>query len=403
MGVAEWLTESFYNGELFFYVIPLFLLILLIIVIFIPEEDTEDKDKDKDKDKDRDFEQKKEQISGESSFIKDEPEMPSEKKEPVKEKPETPLKEKEDGAIEEKKREPATYEDGLEKTRKGFISKLMGVFSASAIDDDMMEELEEILYTADIGTKTVTSLLEEIEGNRKDFSNGNEVKSFLKKKMKKMLEKVEKPFVPEKKAPFVILMAGVNGAGKTTTIAKLVTLFEKKHGLKTIIAAADTFRAAAKEQIEKWGERTGAEVVSDKEGADPGAVTYNAIQAARAKNIDVVIVDTAGRLQNRVNLMKELEKVYRVAGKACEGAPHEVLLVLDANSGQNAVAQAEQFNSHVPVSGLVMTKLDGTAKGGTVLSIANELELPIYFIGIGEQIQDLVPFDSDKFVEALFK
>lgn len=305
--------------------------------------------------------------------------------------------------IPEVKEKPATsYSDGLAKTRGGFISKLKNLFKSSAVDDDLIEEMEEILYTADIGVNTVTHFLTEIEKNRKNFSSGEDVRDFLKKMIYDIVKPVEKKLDPGMKEPSVLLMVGVNGAGKTTTIGKLTKKF-KDGGRDVILAAGDTFRAAAVEQLMVWGQRTDTEVIRDKEGADPASVAFNAVNSAVSRGKDTVIIDTAGRLQNRVNLMEELKKVGRVIGKAKEGAPHEVILVVDANNGQNALSQARQFNEAVGLTGIVITKLDGTAKGGVVIGIARELGLPIYYVGIGEAVGDLREFNADQFVEALFE
>ena len=266
----------------------------------------------------------------------------------------------------------------------------------------MIDEMEEILYTADIGVDTVTFFMSEIHKRRKEFKSGEDVRNFLKATIRSIMEPVEKTMNLGNHNPSVLLMVGVNGAGKTTTIGKLTKKF-KDSGKSVVLAAGDTFRAAAVEQLTEWGRRSGVDVVSDKEGADPAAVAYNAINSALSKNKEIVIVDTAGRLQNRVNLMEELKKVHRVIGKAKDGAPHEVILVVDANNGQNALVQAKQFSEAVGLTGIIITKLDGTAKGGVVIGIARELKLPIYFIGIGESVNALKPFSASEFVEALFE
>ena len=216
-----------------------------------------------------------------------------------------------------------------------------------------------------------------------------------------MLAGTHREFQNRDLKPAVFLMVGVNGAGKTTTIGKLASKFTGE-GKQCVLAAADTFRAAAVEQLTVWGERTGCQVISDKEGADPASVAFNAINSGKSRGSDVVIIDTAGRLQNRVNLMDELSKINRVAGKALEGAPHETILVIDANNGQNALSQAKQFGEAVNVTGIIVTKLDGTAKGGVLIGIAKELSLPVYFVGIGEKVEDMRPFDPEEYTEALF-
>jgi len=311
--------------------------------------------------------------------------------------------EKEEQVIEEPTPEKPlkSVKDGLSKTRGGFISKLKSLFSSSAVDDDLIEEMEEILYTADIGVDTTNFFIEQIEKNRKNFKSGEDVKTFLKGIISEIISKVEADLVIEKKEPFVILMVGVNGAGKTTTIGKLTQKY-RKDGLSAVLAAGDTFRAAAVQQLEEWGKRTDTEVIADKDGADPASVAFNAVNSAVSKNKDIAIIDTAGRLQNRKNLMDELSKVRRVIGKAKEGAPHKVILVVDANNGQNALTQAKEFNAAVNLDGIIITKLDGTAKGGILIGIARELALPIYYIGIGETADDLRKFNANEFVEALF-
>ncbi|MCK5808021.1 signal recognition particle-docking protein FtsY [bacterium] len=297
---------------------------------------------------------------------------------------------------------PKTLEDGLQKTKTGFMARLKTLFSASVVDDALIEELEEILYTADIGSTAVQWLLDGVHKERKSFESGDDVKTFMKKEILAVLQSVEKPLLPPDGSPGVLLMVGVNGAGKTTTIGKLASLFRKKYDKKVLLAAGDTFRAAAVEQLEEWGRRAECEVIKEQEGTDPAAVAFNAVSKAKAQNADIVIVDTAGRLQNRVNLMEELKKVRRVIDKAHQGAPHEVLLVVDANNGQNAVRQAVEFHQMIGLTGIIVTKLDGTAKGGVVIGIARELGIPVRLIGIGEKIEDLRPFNAFDFTEALF-
>lgn len=296
---------------------------------------------------------------------------------------------------------PKSFKDGLSGTRGGFMSKLKNLFSSSVVDDDLIEDMEEILYTADIGVPTVSHLMAQIEKNRKNFKSGEDVRNFLKMEIYNIVETCEKELEVKDVKPFVMIMVGVNGAGKTTTIGKLTRKF-KDSGKSVLLAAADTFRAAAVEQLVEWGRRTDTEVISDSEGADPASVTFNAISAAKSRNIDIAIVDTAGRLQNRVNLMNELEKIKRVASKARENGPDEIILVVDANNGQNALSQAVEFNKAVGLTGIVITKLDGSAKGGVIIGIAKELKLPIYYIGIGESAADLRKFNAEEFVEALF-
>ncbi|HOB70640.1 MAG TPA: signal recognition particle-docking protein FtsY [bacterium] len=292
-------------------------------------------------------------------------------------------------------------EDGLSKTKDGFISKLKNLFKTSVVDASLIDELEEILYTSDMGVETVSWLMSEVNQNRSSFQSGDDVKGFIKEKIRDVLAGTHRELQNRDLKPAVFLMVGVNGAGKTTTIGKLASKFTGE-GKQCVLAAADTFRAAAVEQLTVWGERTGCQVISDKEGADPASVAFNAINSGKSRGSDVVIIDTAGRLQNRVNLMDELSKINRVAGKALEGAPHETILVIDANNGQNALSQAKQFGEAVNVTGIIVTKLDGTAKGGVLIGIAKELSLPVYFVGIGEKVEDMRPFDPEEYTEALF-
>ncbi len=322
-----------------------------------------------------------------------EPEKPAEPA-PVEMSPETSP---------EPEQPAATIKSGLEKTKKGgFMSRLLGLFRNSVVDDDLIEELEEILYTADMGVATVSWLMDLVNKNRSKFSSGDDVKQFLKEQIREVLVANHKPFPEITEKPTVFLMVGVNGAGKTTTIGKLAHKFIAQ-GKIPMLAAGDTFRAAAVEQLKVWGERNNCTVISDKDGADPASVAFNAVNSAISKDVDVLLVDTAGRLQNRVNLMEELIKINRVIGKAKPGAPHETIIVIDANNGQNALTQAKQFSEAVKVTGIIITKLDGSAKGGVIIGISKELGLPVYLVGVGEKIEDLRPFDPNEFVEALFE
>ena len=300
---------------------------------------------------------------------------------------------------------------GVEKSRKGWFGRITGLLDRSTIDDTLWDELEEALISADVGAALAMRLLERVkergrEGNARD---GAQVRANLQDEMVRILEahRAESPLVGEEDGislpakPYVILTVGVNGAGKTTSIAKLANLLVEE-GKRVLLAAGDTFRAAAIEQLDVWASRVKAEVVAHKQNADPGAVTFDALQAARARGVDAVIVDTAGRLHTKVNLMEELKKVHRVIQRFDPAAPHETILVMDATTGQNGVAQAKHFADAVGVTGLFLAKLDGTAKGGVVLAIADQLGLPILFIGTGEQLDDLAPFDAKEFVEALF-
>ena len=276
------------------------------------------------------------------------------------------------------------------------------VLGVKEIDDDALEELEEILVTSDLGIQTTQALIKIISGKvaRRELNSPEKLKSVLREEILKILSSPQFE-VAKQVQPYVILVVGVNGVGKTTTIAKLAHRFIGQ-GQKVMLVAADTFRAAAVEQLQIWSERVGADLIKQQTGADPSAVVFDAIHAARARHTDIVIIDTAGRLHTRINLMEELKKIKRIADREMPGAPHEILLVLDANTGQNAVNQAKLFNEAVGVNQLVMTKLDGTAKGGILVAIAYELGLPIRYIGLGEQMDDLRDFEAEPFVQALF-
>ena len=292
---------------------------------------------------------------------------------------------------------------GLEKTRKGFMARLNGLlFGGRTIDPNLLDELEEILVTSDIGIKTTERLLGDLRGelSRHEIKDAATVQARLREKVGEILT-IECPPLPVDGDPSVIMVIGVNGVGKTTTIGKLAARL-CRDGKKVVLAAGDTFRAAAVEQLEIWGERSGATVVRGADGADPSSVIFEAIQTAKKEGADVCIADTAGRLHTKVNLMQELKKVRRVMDKAQPGAPHEVMLVLDATTGQNAITQAKQFTAAVTVSSIVLTKLDGTAKGGVVVAISDALRLPVRLIGVGEGVDDMRDFDAATFVEALF-
>ena len=293
--------------------------------------------------------------------------------------------------------------DGLQKTRKNFTERIEVLVGMSAeIDDDFLDELEMILLSADVGVKTTEKLIGAVrQAARKKEINGTEdVVPFLKKYLVEMLTD-EGQRTRLSGSPTVILVVGVNGVGKTTTIGKLANYFHLFNH-KVMIAAADTFRAAAAEQLEIWGQRAGCDVIKHAEGADPAAVVYDAMKAAIARKADILFIDTAGRLHNKANLMNELEKIHRVIKREEPGAPHETFLVLDATTGQNAIAQAKVFTETANVTGVVLTKLDGTAKGGVVIAIREELGLPVKWIGVGEGIMDFRPFEPEKFVDALF-
>lgn len=290
----------------------------------------------------------------------------------------------------------------LSKTRKTLSGGLEKLFSGKQrIDDDLLEELEALLITSDIGVQTATELIKSISEQSSVVSGPDQIKELIKQKLLVLLNNAASiPQRPENR-PHVIMVIGVNGVGKTTTIGKLATKYAAA-GNKVLIAAADTFRAAAVEQLAIWAERAGADIVKHKANADPAAVAYDAIEAALARNTDVVIIDTAGRLHTKTNLMEELKKIKRSVSKKLPEAPHEILLVLDATTGQNALSQASLFNEAIGVTGIALTKLDGTAKGGIVISICNTYKLPLQYIGIGESIDDLQEFDPVSFVNALF-
>lgn len=294
---------------------------------------------------------------------------------------------------------------GLGKTRSRLSEGLQTVFlGAKVLNEELLEEIEGILLSADVGVGVTQEILEELTQkiSRKEVADIDAVFRQLQNHLVSILRPVEQPLTVGEDRPFVVLMVGVNGAGKTTTIGKLAKLIEAQ-GHAVMLAAGDTFRAAAVEQLQVWGERNDVPVVAQGTGADSASVIFDALAAAQARKIDVLIADTAGRLQNKKNLMDELSKITRVLGKLDQAAPHEIILVLDATTGQNAISQAKDFLAAVNVTGLALTKLDGTAKGGVIFPIARELALPIRFVGVGEQIEDLRPFSADEFVKALFQ
>lgn len=300
------------------------------------------------------------------------------------------------------------YKTGMEKTRTSFSSKLNNLIARyRTVDEDFFEELEEILITADVGVTTVMDLIETLktEVKRRNIKDTSEVREVISEKLVELYydgdEKEIADLNIQEKDLTVILVVGVNGVGKTTSIGKLANNL-KKEGKRVVLAAGDTFRAGAIEQLEAWGERAGVDVIKQSSGSDPAAVIFDGIKAAKSRNADILICDTAGRLQNKVNLMSELSKINRIIEREVPGAPHEVLLVLDATTGQNALSQAKIFSEATKVSGIVLTKLDGTAKGGIVLAIRNELKIPVKFIGLGEQVDDLQEFNPEAFVYGLF-
>ncbi|MFC0301452.1 signal recognition particle-docking protein FtsY [Virgibacillus soli] len=300
------------------------------------------------------------------------------------------------------------YKEGMEKTRQTFSSRINDLIARyRKVDEDFFEELEEVLITADVGVMTVMDLIDELkmEVKRQNIKDSQEMKDVISEKLVQIYygdseEQLEGLNIVDDGLT-VVLVVGVNGVGKTTSIGKLAHQL-KNEGKKVVLAAGDTFRAGAIEQLEVWGERTGVDVIKQSEGSDPAAVIFDGIKAAKTRNADILICDTAGRLQNKVNLMNELTKVKRVIEREIPGAPHEVLLVLDATTGQNALSQAKTFSDATDVTGIVLTKLDGTAKGGIVLAIRHELNIPVKYVGLGEKVEDLQQFDAQAFVYGLF-
>ncbi|MFC3025193.1 signal recognition particle-docking protein FtsY [Vibrio zhugei] len=292
----------------------------------------------------------------------------------------------------------------LSRTKANIGSGFFGLFKGKKIDDDLFEELEEQLLIADVGMDTTMKIIDSLteKATRQQLKDGEALYDLLKEEMRDILATVEQPLqVDTAKAPYVILMVGVNGVGKTTTIGKLAKQFQQE-GKSVLLAAGDTFRAAAVEQLQVWGQRNNVPVVAQHTGADSASVIYDAIEAAKARGVDVVIADTAGRLQNKANLMEELRKIVRVMKKIDDAAPHEIMLTLDAGTGQNAISQAKLFTEAAPLTGITLTKLDGTAKGGVIFSLADQFKIPIRYIGVGEGIDDLRPFETQQFIDALF-
>ena len=297
----------------------------------------------------------------------------------------------------------ARLKRSLVKTRQNLGSGFISLFRGKKIDDDLFEELEEQLLIADVGLDTTRRIISNLtaQASRKELRDAEALYGLLKTDMAAILAKVEEPLDVSGKTPFVILMVGVNGVGKTTTIGKLARQFQAE-GKSVMLAAGDTFRAAAVEQLQVWGQRNNIPVVAQHTGADSASVIFDAIQAARARHVDVLIADTAGRLQNKSHLMEELKKITRVMKKLDEQAPHEVMLTIDASTGQNAISQTKLFHEAVGLTGITLTKLDGTAKGGVIFSVADQFNIPIRYIGVGEGIEDLRSFKADDFIEALF-
>jgi fused signal recognition particle receptor len=296
--------------------------------------------------------------------------------------------------------------EGLSKTHQGFVEKIDQLFSGKRlIDQDLLDELEGLLFSADLGVKTSSQLIEGVQKGLKrgELQEPEKVRDFIKQEIFRILKSGEKPLMIDfsQTKPFLLMVVGVNGVGKTTTIAKIAHHYSSQ-GKKVLIGAADTFRAAAVEQLEIWAKRVGADLIKQSKGSDPSAVAFDSVHAAKARNVDLVFIDTAGRLHTKVNLMEELKKVKRIIARECPGAPHEVLLVLDATTGQNAISQAKLFNEAIGVTGIALTKLDGTAKGGIIIGITEELKIPVRYIGVGEGMDDLREFNASEFVQALF-
>lgn len=307
------------------------------------------------------------------------------------------------------KKQKESLDKGLEKTREGFFAKISrSITGKSTVDSEVLDNLEEALITADVGVTTTMAIINNIEKRaaKEKYVNATELNNILQQEIKNILvdapEQIESYFeVPSNKKPFILLVVGVNGVGKTTTIGKLAHQF-KQAGKSVLLGAADTFRAAAVDQLTIWSERIGVPIVKQGMGADPAAVAFDTVQSGIAKNVDVIIIDTAGRLHNKAHLMDELSKIKRVIQKADPDGPHEVLLVLDGSTGQNALEQAKQFTAVTDISAMAITKLDGTAKGGVVLAIAHQFKIPVKFIGVGEKMEDLMLFNKDAFVDSLF-
>jgi fused signal recognition particle receptor len=307
------------------------------------------------------------------------------------------------------KKEKESLDEGLQKTKEGFLSKITkAIAGKSSVDEEVLDDLEEALVTADVGIDTTLAIIDRIEKRvaKDKYVSTSELNKLLQEEIESILvdasDDVHENFdIPAGKKPYVILVVGVNGVGKTTTIGKLAYNY-KQAGKSVMLGAADTFRAAAVDQLTIWSERVGVPIVKQAMGSDPSAVAFDAVQSAVSKNADVVIIDTAGRLHNKAHLMDELGKIHRVISKVIPDAPHEVLLILDGSTGQNALEQAKHFTAATDVTAMIITKLDGTAKGGVVLAIANQFSIPVKYIGVGEKITDLIVFDKHEFVDSLF-
>lgn len=307
------------------------------------------------------------------------------------------------------KEKKETLDKGLEKSSRSFFDKIgRAIAGKSKVDDEVLDELEEVLISSDVGIETTLKIINKIEErvSRDKFMNTSELDQILKEEIMNLLaenKSSDSEFeIPEDKKPYVIMVVGVNGVGKTTTIGKLAYQF-KQQGKKVILGAADTFRAAAVDQLVIWSERVGVPIIKQSMGSDPASVAFDTVQSAKAQGADVVLIDTAGRLHNKVNLMNELSKIKRVMQKVIPDAPHEILLVLDGSTGQNAFEQAKQFTAATEVSALAVTKLDGTAKGGVVIGISDQFKIPVKYIGVGEKMEDLQPFNKYEFVDSFFK
>ena len=295
---------------------------------------------------------------------------------------------------------------GLAKTHQGFVEKIDQLLAGrKSIDQDLLDELEALLFSADLGVKTSSQLIEGVQRGLKkgELQEPERVKDFIRQEISRILQMGEKPLSIDfsQTKPFLFMVVGVNGVGKTTTIAKIAHQYSSQ-GKKVLIGAADTFRAAAVEQLEVWATRVKADLIKHSKGSDPSAVAFDSVHAAKARNVDLVFIDTAGRLHTKVNLMEELKKIKRIIAREYPGAPHEILLVLDATTGQNAISQAKLFHEAIGITGIALTKLDGTAKGGIIIGITDELKLPIRYIGVGEGMDDLREFNAGEFVQALF-